>query len=45
MVGPVEKEIGVCPMCQALRYEDGRWGEDDPFEGAGSCAILSERNS
>ena len=45
LVGPVEKERGLCPMCEALRYWDGAWDEDDPFEGAGACVILPERNS
>ena len=42
LVGPVEKERGLCPMCEAWGYEDDPLA--DPFEGAGACVILKEAN-
>ena len=31
LVGPVEKERGLCPMCEDRRFEDDPFA--DPFEG------------
>ena len=44
LVGPREKEDGLCPLCVARRLSDEGLLDADPFEDAGVCVILPAAN-